>query len=628
MAAGYGQAQSGGWVVRNQRPGGYLWGIASNGTRLVAVGTEGRILTSTDGVTWEVRSTGGTDWLLGVAYDGNDYSKQFVAVGDKGRIFSSRDGLTWTAAAGVPTSARLNNVCFGTYNSAYGGLWVAVGEGGTVVASSDNGLTWRAGTTGVTGWLRGLTYLMTRYYFYAPNGSGTAGFGSIRYLSENGFVASGQDGAMLVSTDGLKWTRMVSGTTEDLEAIVPTYFDGNYGATGYNHALAIGSSGVVRTYDTPQGDFSGDMYHVYSGPPPTLPDYAAWKAGSLGVPVGVRLRGLARINNFGYPRTPILLATGENGVVILDRQLQPLVTTANLVAAVYHGSKFYVVGSDETILQQAGDSYLSRLGNLSTRGFAGGTRGALIGGLVIDGTAPKRVLIRAVGPSLAPYGVVALMPRPILTGTDAAGRVVGTNSGWGNDPAIAAAARTVGAFALAPGSFDAAMIVTLDPGNYTFQIQPIVGTASGVALFEAYDLDAASNTGPRLLNVSTRGYVGVDNEALIGGFVITGASRGNILIRGIGPALRDYGVADAVADCAVAVYRDSTLIATNDDWSTNANAGQLAFTMQHVGAFPLADGSADAALLLSNLAPGAYTVQLTARGGRPGTGLIELYELP
>lgn len=70
----------------------------------------------------------------------------------------------------------------------------------------------------------------------------------------------------------------------------------------------------------------------------------------------------------------------------------------------------------------------------------------------------------------------------------------------------------------------------------------------------AYDADPASNAAPRLINVSTGGYVGSDTETLIGGFVIAGATRGNNLIRGIGPSLRTFGVTDVVTDCAISVY--------------------------------------------------------------------------
>lgn len=620
-------AQDARWTVRSQRPGGFLWSIASDGaSRLVAVGTEGRILTSTDGIAWNARSSGVTDWLVGVAYGYN----QFIAVGANGRILTSTDGDTWRIVPNVPTTARLNNVHYGFVGASNisQGRWVAVGESGAAVFSTDQGLSWHAGATGVTGWLRGLAYLVTRSYLYSPYGGGTGGLSTTRGVGENAFVACGQDGKIVSSMDGQTWSAMDSGTTEDLEAIAGTYSSGLYQVYGLNHAVAIGSNGVVRTYDAPYAYFIGQFMTGYNGPPPTLPSYAPWNAGSLDVPGDVRLRGLARNPVNGDYRIPVLLASGERGAALIEGVAQSTGVAQNLVASVFHRNTFYLVGEDETILQQADPMFLSRLGNLSTRGSAGDARGILIGGLVVGGTSAKRVLVRAAGPSLGAFGLTGLMPQPSLTAYDSAGRVIGTNAGWADDPAIATAARSAGAFPFAAGSRDAAMIVTLPPGNFTFFIQPVTGTPSGVALFECYDADAPSDTGPRLLNVSTGGFVGGGAETLISGFVVSGTSRNNVVVRGIGPSLRPLGVTDAVADCAITVYRGAQVIATNDDWGTNANATQLSFTFTQVGAFDLNSDSLDAALLLSNLAPGAYTVVLTAKGTATGRGMIEIYEMP
>lgn len=621
-------AQSSRFILRSQRPGGFLWSIASDGTHLVTVGTGGRILSSNDGVVWNARASGVTDWLVGVAH-GYD---RFIAVGENGRILTSTTGDTWTVVANVPTTQRLNNVFYGFLSPGADsrGLWVAVGEAGTALVSRDQGATWRAGTTGVTGWLRGLTYLVTRSYLFNPTGGGTSGLSTTVGVGENAFVACGQGGKIITSVDGLTWTALNSGATEDLEAMTGTYSTVPIYVFGFNHAVAVGGSGVVRNYDGPNAYFSGDFPNGYHGPPPTLPAYSNWTTGSFGVSSGVRLRGLARNSPGTYPdrSTPILLASGENGVVVIEGVPQATGVTQNLVASVYHQNRFYVVGEDETILQQADPVFLSTLGNLSTRGGAGGTRGILIGGVVVGGSAPKRVLLRAAGPGLSGFAINGVMPQPSITGYDSAGHVIGANSGWADDPALAAAAASVGAFAFSPGSKDAAMVLTLPPGSSTFFVQPVPGTAPGVALFEAYDIDPPSNTGPQLLNVSTGGFVGGGAETLIGGFVISGTSRNNVLVRGIGPSLRGFGVTDAVDDSAITVYRGAQVIATNDDWGANPNATQLSFTFAQVGAFDLAASSKDAALILSNLAPGAYTVVLSGKGAVSGRGMIEIYELP
>lgn len=260
------EAQTGNWTVRNVRGTGFLWAIAASGTRLVAVGTEGRIVTSDDGITWVARNSGVTDWLVGVTYGSN----RFVAVGDNGRILTSPDGTTWTTVSGVPTTARLNNVIYA------GQRVVAVGEQGAVVVSNSGGTTWQNGTTGVSGGLRGLTFLTTRSYLFAPFGGGTSGLSSIRSVSEAAFVASGQGGAMITSVDGLAWQPTPNGTTDDLEALVSVRGQGGYGISVPTAAIAIGASGAARSYQAPTTYFTGIFFIGYTGTPPTLPGFAAW----------------------------------------------------------------------------------------------------------------------------------------------------------------------------------------------------------------------------------------------------------------------------------------------------------------------------------------------------------------
>jgi DNA/RNA endonuclease G (NUC1) len=127
--------------------------------------------------------------------------------------------------------------------------------------------------------------------------------------------------------------------------------------------------------------------------------------------------------------------------------------------------------------------------NLSTRAIAGTGTDTLISGLVIGGTLPKRVLIRAAGPALAQFGLTGLLTRPQLTLFSGATPVL-VNAGWTTSPdaaAIPSAAASVGAFAFAPGSADAAMIVTLAPGAYTAQVTGVAET-TGLALLEVYEL--------------------------------------------------------------------------------------------------------------------------------------------
>jgi hypothetical protein len=128
-----------------------------------------------------------------------------------------------------------------------------------------------------------------------------------------------------------------------------------------------------------------------------------------------------------------------------------------------------------------------RLISIASRGTVTAGDGALIGGFVVTGNAPKTLLIRGVGPALTAFGVAGALADPALTiyqGSEA----LATNAGWANRAAIAAAGTQVGAFALAAGSRDAALLVTLSPGSYTAQVKAAQVTSSGVALIEIYEV--------------------------------------------------------------------------------------------------------------------------------------------
>jgi hypothetical protein len=132
----------------------------------------------------------------------------------------------------------------------------------------------------------------------------------------------------------------------------------------------------------------------------------------------------------------------------------------------------------------AGGSGGQNLMNLSARGFVGQGSQVLIAGLVINGNSTAKILIRAVGPGLVPFGVHAVLADPqvqVFQGST----VVAQNSGWNNDPTVAAANQQVGAFPLTAGSKDSALVVTLPSGNYTAVVSGLSGD-TGIALVEVY----------------------------------------------------------------------------------------------------------------------------------------------
>ncbi len=137
---------------------------------------------------------------------------------------------------------------------------------------------------------------------------------------------------------------------------------------------------------------------------------------------------------------------------------------------------------------------------------------------------------------------------------------------------------------------------------------------------------AASPTG-QLANLSTRAQVGVDGNVLIPGFVLSGPTARTVLVRAVGPGLAAFGVGGLLADPTLTVFRGATVIATNDNWQEQTNAPAVATAAAQAGAFALANGSRDSALVLT-LEPGSYTFQVAGAGRTTGVALVEVYVLP
>jgi hypothetical protein len=262
------------------------------------------------------------------------------------------------------------------------------------------------------------------------------------------------------------------------------------------------------------------------------------------------------------------------------------------------------------------NSPLARLANISARASVGSGNAVLIPGFVVSGGS-VRLLVRGVGPTLLNFDVQGLIVDPQLSLVSGAGVTVASNNDWGaaaNLAELTTVSAQVGAFALEPGSKDAAMLVTLPPGLYTAVMSSALSGQTGVGLVEIYEVDGAASAG-RLVNMSVC--------ALVGG---TGART--LLVRAVGPTLSGFGVSGALANPTMTLFSGPTALGTNDNWSSNATTGpQIAAAAAQVGAFSLPSGSQDAALLLT-LAPGPYTIQVSGVGGTGGICLVEVYEVP
>ena len=267
----------------------------------------------------------------------------------------------------------------------------------------------------------------------------------------------------------------------------------------------------------------------------------------------------------------------------------------------------------------------SRLVNISARVLVGTGENVLIAGIGVSDTAQKGYLVRGVGPTLGSFGVAGVLTDPELSIRRADGTEIYKNKGWLTGPdagILPATSLSLGAFALAANSADSALLPQLGGGSYTVRVSSPTGK-TGVALAELYE----TGTTGRTSNLSVRVQVQPGDGALIGGFVIQGSAYKRLLIRGIGPTLKSFGVTGALDDPILTIYSGQTVVATNDKWSAGTEVPGLVAATANVGAFALATGTEDAALLIT-LPPAAYTVKIEGKNAAAGVALLEIYEVP
>jgi hypothetical protein len=250
--------------------------------------------------------------------------------------------------------------------------------------------------------------------------------------------------------------------------------------------------------------------------------------------------------------------------------------------------------------------------NLSTRMRVQTGDNVGIGGFIITGSAPKHVLLRALGPSIT--GLPGVLADPVLELHGPAGFVTITNNNWMDDPVQTAAILASG---LAPtNNLEAAIDATLNPGAYTGVVTGNGGT-SGIALVEVYDLSQVVLA--KLANISTRAFVGTGDNIVIAGFTL-GNNGGNdrIVVRGLGPA----GVPTPLADPTLEL-RDANgaLIGSNNNWQDDATQAAALLAAN------LAPPNTLDAAIMATLPPGAYTALLSGLNSGTGNGLVEVYDL-
>lgn len=256
----------------------------------------------------------------------------------------------------------------------------------------------------------------------------------------------------------------------------------------------------------------------------------------------------------------------------------------------------------------------SHLANISTRMRVGIDVNVLIGGFIVNGAQSKRILLRAIGPSLA-GSVAGALADPVLELHNTSG-VIASNDDW----STSAQASDIFATGLAPTEGqESAILITLSPGNYTAIVSGYQN-AQGIGLVEAYELDGGQT---RLVNISTRGQVGVSDQALIGGLIVQGTNTKTAIVRALGPSLGTgpRPIAGALGD-PVLELRDSSgnLMASNDNWVDSSQFAEIV-----ASGVPPSNGMESA--IIGTFGPGNYTAIIRGVNSTTGVGLVEVYDL-
>src|SRR5580700_2003479 len=242
-----------------------------------------------------------------------------------------------------------------------------------------------------------------------------------------------------------------------------------------------------------------------------------------------------------------------------------------------------------------------------------------IGGFILKGTGSKKVVLRALGPSLTRFGVPGALQDPTLELHDHTGAIIAFNNDWKDSQQT-----EIQNTGLAPSDDrEAAMVQTLSPGAYTAIVRGN-GNTTGVGLIEVYDVDVSANS--ILANISMRGFTGTGDNVMIGGEIIggglgvNGAGSAKVLIRGLGPSLTQFQVPNALSDPTLELHDgNGAIIASNDNWKDTQQSA-----IQATGLAPSDDRES---AILTILTKGSYTAILRGKNNTTGIALIEAYKI-
>ena len=249
------------------------------------------------------------------------------------------------------------------------------------------------------------------------------------------------------------------------------------------------------------------------------------------------------------------------------------------------------------------------LANIATRLRVGTGNDALIGGFIVTGTQPKRLIIRAIGPSSFLPGA---LQDPQLEVYNSAGDLIAANDNWQDSPDRQAIINS----GVPPlDKLESAVIRSAAPGAYTAIMRGANGS-SGLGLVEVYDLERTVDS--KLANISTRGRVEKGDNVMIGGFIVVGdGAYQNLIVRAIGPSLN---LPDKLLDPVLQLYDgNGQVIGFSDDWRTNQES-EIIDTM-------VAPSNDHESAIVGKLPAGNYTAIVRGKNDTTGIAVVEVYAL-
>jgi len=337
---------------------------------------------------------------------------------------------------------------------------------------------------------------------------------------------------------------------------------------------------------------------------PGCPGYDIQTVTSYSPPVTVCFAVPASVDSQTFPATKLF--HGENGVLV-DRTTDHRTASdgTRQICGVVQSLSPFVVAQPRIAIP-------SKLLNIATRLRVQSGENVLIGGFIITGTDPKRVIIRGIGPSLSQFfsGTLSDPTLELFQGNTS----LASNNDWKEAQA------EIEATGIPPiNDKESAIVRTLAPGSYTAILRGNAGS-TGIGVVEVYDLDQNSNS--KLANIASRGFVDTDNNVMIGGLIVgpVGGASAKVVVRAIGPTLTNFGIAGALQDPTLdLVNSNGVVLRANDNWKDSQEAAITATGLQ--------PGDLRESALVETLAPGNYTAIVRGKNNTTGVGLVEVYNL-